>query len=108
MLLRAPKRWWEWLLLFSPAFAIWIATAIGESIGSAADPLHWSVVPGFVLGAFIGTCFIAPPLSLVAGFVLVLRTQDRFEWIVRTVCVAFFIGCSNLAIAFVGCGVVRR
>ncbi|MEO6740358.1 MAG: hypothetical protein ABIP20_08900 [Chthoniobacteraceae bacterium] len=96
---RAPKNFWEWLLLCSPALVIWAGTAIAAVMPGENE--------GGLLGGLLG-CFAAGFISLLVGFVLAAPNPRRA---IRTVWI-LIVGCTvailNFAIAFAGCGLVMR
>ncbi len=101
MYFRAPKNFWEWLLLSSPALVIWAGTAIGASIPGSHEG------EGGLLGGIMG-CFAAGFVSLGIGFVF---TVPNPRWPLRAVWI-LIVGCAvaivNFAVAFGGCALVMR
>jgi len=98
--MRAPKRWWEWAVLFSPAAVVLLAT--GYDL--AFIPRGGRMLVGLD-GAFVGAC-IALPLCLVAGWLLTKpqpRPLVRAAWFTL---MSIAVLAVNSAITFAGCAVM--
>ena len=104
MLIGPPKNGWEWLLMFSPAVAIWLATLVAFAVPA----------PGFEWGQYkpaieaLPGSIIAVLLSF-AGDVTLVKPNPR--WAVRSLwilVVGLAVGILNFAIAFAGCVAVIR
>jgi hypothetical protein len=99
MQFRAPKNFWEWVLLFSPALVIWAATAIW-----LAFP-HYGEIGVLFVGSFYGS-IAALVISSVAGHAFTKPNQQRSVRYSAVVLAAILIFTMNIGIAFAGCAVV--
>lgn len=100
MLIRLPRRWWEWALQFAPAAVI----LMGTGYEVAFTPRGGKMIVGLD-GALAGS-FIAAPLCLIAAYFLTTphpKPAVRAIWIML---LAVAVAAVNCAIAFGGCMLV--
>ena len=98
---RAPKNFWEWVLLFSPALVIWLASAIWLSFPHRGD------VGVLLVGPFIGSA-VALVLCFFCGIRFTNPTPKPSGRHLARLASASLIAVLNLGIAFGGCAVVLR
>jgi hypothetical protein len=101
---RAPKNFWEWVLLFSPAMVIWAATAIAFVLPPPG--FEWGLYFP-ILGALAGSV-IALLLCVYAGYLFTKPTPEPSGRHMARFASASLIAFLNLGIAFGGCAVVLR
>ena len=101
---RAPRNFWEWVLLFSPALVIWVATAIAFVL--PAPGFEWRIYFPFI-GTLCGS-FMALWLCVFAGRTLTDACLEGRTRRTRISFVAVLIALLNFTIAFAGCAVAGR
>ena len=99
---RAPKNFWEWVLLFSPAMVIWIAAAIlfaivryDNGVGAVfVNPVVWS--------------YVAFALSIIVGHIFTKPNPNCWVWSGWSFVAAILVVLLNYAVAYAGCAIVTR
>jgi len=99
---RVLTKLWEWVLLFSPAVIVLLATAYDVYF----VPRGGRMLVGLD-GAVIGACF-AVPLCFVVGFVFTTPQPQWYQRAAWSLVMSLAVLVLNSAIAFAGCMATMR